>query len=424
MRFETLEKEFERISKKVFEENNENMSKAYQKIAQLCEWNSNETNSYDINPEYVFKFWDGKAKEMRELAQGLSRVVKVTDTQNTDIFKTDFKFSSKEERTLYQRFVEAPRTSGNKYMFYTVTDKEFNYRTEDFKYFFNLNENVLERFDEITNYEYVIVDKKFLLNNEFSNQTPAGKRYIYYVDTDDFNESSKNNPREHSVLSKRYKFAKVFRSYEALLEHLETNVTHKAIYVIGENAFNGLRYVIDSIEIVVCDRLNIESNELVSHNFNNYEQFLSFCKYSDDVYTQKEKVIEKVEVKENFSNHIRFAQSSKKTKEVIKNIDYQLLKITRAGLKPVIYRHARRSKNYNDHSRFVQIKNVLLEIDDKNKLQNITTYDEGHIKNSTDYLPAGRNLTQGISFTQKELSNFNKETIDEIAKIIQIQIIG
>lgn len=386
----------------------------YQKVAKFCVNMSNTA----MNDEEL-AFWNEKETECINTAKNL--LVSVPKAvSNIEEFKTEYKFSGSEERTLYQRFVDNQRTQ-NKWMYYTVTDSDFNYKNEAGQYFFDMNESVKERFDEITNYEYIVVDKDFLINNNLSVETPVGKRYVLYVDSEDFKESTvAETGSEMSVI---HDGCRVFKNYESLAEFVEDRLKHRAIYVMSDGAFNALRYLISSIEIVKCPNLETPENyELIRHDFEKYSNFLSFCKSNIDTYTRTEKVIE--EIKENpefFSEYIRFKQVTKSTQIVDKNIVYELHKITKPSAIINVFRWGRKTKN-DQNARFIQVQNVLLTLDEKLKLVSVDVQDDDFtLSNHTDYVIHER-LRSNISITETDKENFNPATIEALQKLIQIQI--
>lgn len=388
----------------------------YQKVASFCSVMFNSSFSDDER-----EFWNMKENECIQLAK--TELVSNTPAkvQNAEVFKTDYKFSGSDERTLFQRFVDGKRTN-NKWMYYLVTDNNFNYRNEAGQYFFDMNASVKERFDEITNYEHIVVDKEFLTNNAISDITPIGRRYILYVDKSDF-EISTVAP-SGSEMSIIHNGCRVFSSYEALAEYIEDRLKHKPVYVMAEGAFNALRYLISSIEIVRCPRLETPENySLVKINFEKYSQFLSFSKTNVQHYTRKEKVIEEISSNpEFFSEYIRFKSTSKTTQEVNKDIIYELHTITKPSAVLNVFRWGRKTKN-DENARFIQVQNVLLVLDEKMKLISVDIPEPDFIiSNHTDYVIHER-FRGVISLTSTDMERFNTETIEALQKLIQIQIL-
>ncbi|WNN12479.1 hypothetical protein MA9V2_230 [Chryseobacterium phage MA9V-2] len=404
--------------------NEANVTKAYQVIAKFC---ISQANQADEDDSETIAFWNEKETYCMDKAK--SGVAKVATTierfqKNTSNFKTEFKFSSKEERTIYQRFVENKENTTNKLMYYTVTDENFNYRTESGIYFHNMVNAIVERFNEISNYEFAIVDKEFLVNNEFAIDTELGRRYAFYVDTDDFHASTKEQVA--SVYSKVHPGCRVFVSYEALAEHISTYIRYKAIYILSDQAFNALRYLVDSIEVVKCPNLDLSEfgdDNLVSHDFQAYAEFLSFRKFNTVHYTNSEVVEVEVEQKQEFfSDFIRFKSTGKaEKKSVTKDITYDLVTISKPASKVPVYRFAKRMKQ-NPGTRQILIQNILLTLNENLQLENIEVMPEDFtLSNNKDYVMHSQ-LNSIITIANRDADKFHAGTLEALTNILQIQI--
>jgi hypothetical protein len=330
-------------------------------------------------------------------------------------FKTDYKFASKEEKAIYQRFVENHKKN-NTYMFYAVTDKDLNFKTADGEYFYNKNPHLLERFDEITNYEFIIVDKQFLANNDIWNTTHLGRRYIYYVDSTDYAISCKEDYR-NSIPSKIHPGTRVFKNYESLIEHLEERVWGKAIYILGEHAFNGLRYMVDSIEIAKYDNLNTPEN-CISLNVNAYRKFLGFSKIHKQQFDRTEIVQEAVNEDDKFFSDFIVIANKKhdKSKEAVaKKYIYDLLKIVKPAGSLQAYRFAKRKGEQT--MKFVRFNDIVIELDiATNKIISTGPAFDTFEQNS-DYV--WHSTLKFVSIGANDC--IDKKLAIELAKVMQVQ---
>lgn len=380
-----------------------------QKLAKHCLANSNKAE------EHIAAYYVQCATYYLETAKTLlSKTTTVYELDDT-IFKTDYKFAAKEEKAIYQRFVENHQKN-NTYMFYAVTDKDLNFKTADGEYFYNKNPHLLERFDEITNYEFIIVDKQFLTNNDIWNNTHLGRRYIYYVDSTDYAISCKEDYR-NSIPSKMHPGTRVFKNYEALIEHLEERVWGKAIYILGEHAFNGLRYMVDSIEIAKYDNLKTPDN-CVSLNVNAYRKFLGFSKVHKQQFDRTEIVQEAINEDDKFFSDFIVIANKKHDKSkaaVAKTYVYDLLKIVKPAGSLQAYRFAKRKGEQT--MKFVIFDDTLIELDIATNKIIATSHNTVTLEQNSDYV--WHSTLKFVSIGANDC--IDKKLATELAKVLQVQ---
>lgn len=351
-----------------------------------------------------------------------STPIKTIDDYRLDhhITKTQFKFSSKEEKAIYSRFIDN-WSSVNKYIYYSVVDSNMNYKTENNEYFINQSKHLTDRFNTIANFAYIVVDKQFLENNQFSNVTPEGVRYIYYVDIDDYNASTKDN-FANSVMSKIHTQARVFKSYEALIEHLEERTAFKVIYVLTDKAFNGLRYMIDTIELVQSNSIETPANA-IQIDFKHLNKFNCFRKFNRKEYSLKERIIEEIKSEDIlFSDFIKFADKkhTQTRKAIDKTFSYNIITISRPQFPLHVYRFAKRKGNPG--LRFLLIDGILIETDENFKIISMQQADSNFaLHQNTDYV--WMHKIKNLSINESEIdTKFKRHIVDNLQNIIQLQI--
>ena len=304
-------------------------------------------------------------------------------------FKTQFRFSSPEEKAIYTRFAGNPQHhKTNKYMLHLIVSKgDFAYKDAKGKYFFHLEDkqskHIVARFDEITSYEFCVVDKEFLVNNELPRNTEAGKRYIYYVSKEDFDASTKESWKVHTQ-SKVHKDCTVFKTYESLVEYLEERVKMKAIYVLSDHAANALRYMIDSIDFVLNPAIKCEEG-MLTFDIDKWTKFLGFNKLNKDKYIVKDKVLKRRKVDKYESAAIRIDGELYVDREVTEKYPYVLQSYSKAAGKALLYRPVKR-KGVIEDVRYIIIGNYKITIDSKLlKIENVESIDvEDYISNTKD----------------------------------------
>jgi hypothetical protein len=360
--------------------------------------------------------------EVNDIIEANKPIATIDDYRlNHDLVKTQFKFSSKEEKSIYTRFIEN-HESNNKYMFYSVVDANLNYKTKSGEYFFDKVPHLTERFNEISNFEFMVVDKEFLENNDINKFTNLGVRYMYYVDINDYNASTKSDCH-NSVNSKIHKDARVFKSYEALIEHIEEKISYKAIYILSDKAYNAMRYMVSTIEFAKYDNLKNEDTELVAHDIEYFNKFNCFRKINKTIYDVNEMVKEEVNKEDMlFSDFIKFADKKhlKESKSVNKKFIYELITMSKPQVHIHTYRLAKRKGN--QALRVSLLNGVYIEMDENFKITSMSIADAGFsLHGNTDYVWVTR-LKQ-LSIAESEIdTKFSKSLVDRLTPTVQLQI--
>lgn len=333
-------------------------------------------------------------------------------------FKTQYKFSSPEEKTIFTRFAgNKSHHKTNKYMLHLITTKKMQYKTPDNKYLINIdNPHIKERFDEITNFEFCVVDKDFLERNELSKTTNVGKRYLYYVSKEDFDMSTKESWKVHTQ-SKVHPGYTVFKSYEALVEYFEEKVSMKAIYILSEHAANALRYMIDSIDFIFD--FNVKGDETYeTFDIDKWTKFLGFNKKTSDSYSLKTKEIKQVKAQQGEFSTIRINGEFYIEKEVTSKYRYLLATYTKAAGKALLYRPMKR-KGVIEDVRYILIGRYKITTDSKlSKIENVESIDVDEYVNTTKDIYAGKITSLSI---KPEIYEKYQVAFDEMSEHFVIQ---
>lgn len=333
-------------------------------------------------------------------------------------FKTQYKFSSPEEKAIFTRFAgNKSHHKTNKYMLHLITTKKMQYKTPDNKYLINIdNPHIKERFDEITNFEFCVVDKDFLERNELSKTTNVGKRYLYYVSKEDFDMSTKESWKVHTQ-SKVHPGYTVFKSYEALVEYFEEKVSMKAIYILSEHAANALRYMIDSIDFIFD--FNVKGDETyTTFDIDKWTKFLGFNKKTSDNYALKTKEIKQVKAQQGEFGTIRINGEFYVEKEVTNKYKYNLVTYTKAAGKALLYRPMKR-KGVIEDVRYILIGRYKITTDSKlSKIENVESIDVDEYVNTTKDIYAGKVTSLSI---KSEIYEKYQVAFDEMSEHFVIQ---
>lgn len=333
-------------------------------------------------------------------------------------FKTQYKFSSPEEKAIFTRFAgNKSHHKTNKYMLHLITTKKMQYKTPDNKYLINIdNPHIKERFDEITNFEFCVVDKDFLARNELSKTTNVGKRYLYYVSKEDFDMSTKESWKVHTQ-SKVHPGYTVFKSYEALVEYFEEKVSMKAIYILSEHAANALRYMIDSIDFIFD--FNVRGDDTYeTFDIDKWTKFLGFNKKTSCRYTLKTKEIKQVKAQQGEFSTIRINGEFYIEKEVNHKCHYILTTYTKAAGKALLYRPMKR-KGVIEDVRYILIGRYKITTDSKlSKIENVESIDVDEYVNTTKDIYASKITSLSV---KPEIYEKYQVAFDEMSEHFVIQ---
>lgn len=333
-------------------------------------------------------------------------------------FKTQYKFSSPEEKAIFTRFAgNKSHHKTNKYMLHLITTKKMQYKTPDNKYLINIdNPHIKERFDEITNFEFCVVDKDFLERNELSKTTNVGKRYLYYVSKEDFDMSTKESWKVHTQ-SKVHPGYTVFKSYEALVEYFEEKVSMKAIYILSEYAANALRYMIDSIDFIFD--FNVRGDDTYeTFDIDKWTKFLGFNKKTSDNYKLSTKEIKQVKAQQGEFSAIRINGEFYIEKEVTNKYKYNLVTYTKAAGKALLYRPMKR-KGVIEDVRYILIGGYKITTDSKlSKIENVESIDVDEYVNTTKDIYAGKITSLSV---KPEIYEKYQVAFDEMSEHLVIQ---
>lgn len=195
--------------------------------------------------------------ELQQTTQSTKITGPINSNQLLDrpFFDTTRKFHGREERDIFKRF---RNWTNNTYSAYFVVNEDLQYRTNKGHYFLEATKHLKYRFDEISFYQFVILDPEFLQNNQIESEIMKGRRYFYCVDTEAYNEKVTSDHKPTSIPHPHYPNVRLFRTYETLLEHTEGKLTGKNIFIIGQEPLEKLRYFITNIQLTITQNSIIE----------------------------------------------------------------------------------------------------------------------------------------------------------------------
>jgi hypothetical protein len=279
-----------------------------------------------------------------------------------NIFKTSYKYSNGDEKRTFQQFRHWSRNSWTGY-FVLNDDNQFKCANTQKSNLF-ANNDIIDHFNEVSFYQFVVASKQFIDSNHLEPEILGGRRYIYCVDKDIYDKNYKQELREFNpsivATSKiknvdgKYEYEypqhiRWFRSYRELVNHVESKMKGKNIFIIDDEPLFALRYFLRSIIIIKPDSL-IAFETGVSLPFDAFSTFLDMRTFNKATYSVTHKAFI-VETPEYFNDFIKFykkplSKQAKKNQETTTH-NYDIITLTVKPKQCISYRHSTRYINKN-----------------------------------------------------------------------------
>lgn len=252
-------------------------------------------------------------KESKITTRGLNYQV-----EKDPYFDTQYKYQNFEEKSLVQRFGHWKR---NSYIAYGAVNSNFEAFAPNGQALWLQNATLKHRFDELFPWHFIIVDREFIDNNHLPREYHLGKRYLHMVDKDLYDSKVTQNHKPRSIQTKEYPDIRVFRTYESLLDYLESKLNGLPIICVGKTTWSNLRYFIDQIQLTFSDALpNFEINDNNKFPLDKFQSFLNFNTIKEVQHSIQTEISEEDinsipdDLPQLFSDYIKFSYTQKTKK--------------------------------------------------------------------------------------------------------------